>query len=148
MNIKNLTNQLSNARSGIQEKKNISDNVNVLKNTFDQLGPALKEQLEVLQTMSPQASTQKEGQEKLLEQKRYFERFLDIINNEYSELLAVCRLALLPPPSREKKTEVAWDKVIYAKDKYISQLKDSLTPDTNYSELMFRLLNLRDSLIG
>lgn len=40
--IKPIIQQLSNARQGIQDRKNISDNVEKMKNAFDQLGPAMK----------------------------------------------------------------------------------------------------------
>ena len=89
--------------------------------------------------MSPTSTTKKEGSEKLLEQKRYFERFLDIITIEYEELITIAS-GMLHLPNIEK--------VLYAKDKYFNSLKEMLTPETNYFELLFKLLNIRDVLIS
>jgi len=74
----------------------------------------------------------------LLEQKRYFERFLDIITIEYEELITIAS-SMFNLPNLEK--------VLYAKDKYFNSVKEMLTPETNYFELVFKMLNIRDILV-
>jgi hypothetical protein len=39
------------------------------------------------------------------------------------------------------------EKLLYAKDKYFNSVKEMLTPETNYFELLFKLLNIRDIFV-
>lgn len=55
--LKPVVTSLSNARQGIADRKNISENIEKMQNAFESLGPALKGQLEFIQSMSPSAVT-------------------------------------------------------------------------------------------
>ncbi|CAD8045368.1 unnamed protein product [Paramecium primaurelia] len=144
--IKPIVQQISYARQGINEKKNISENIEKMKVAFDQLAPAIRNQQEYIQNMNPSSIQVKDGAEKLQEQKRYFLRFLDLINYELSELINIARNTM---GLKDKITnpDPFWEKILYQKVKFIESIKDQLTPDTNYFVLLFKTLNLRDNLI-
>ncbi|CAK66824.1 unnamed protein product (macronuclear) [Paramecium tetraurelia] len=144
--IKPIVQQISYARQGINEKKHISENIEKMKVAFDQLAPAIRNQQDYIQNMNPSSIQVKDGAEKLQEQKRYFLRFLDLINYELSELITIARNTM---GLKDKVTnpDPFWEKILYQKVKFIESIKDQLTPDTNYFELLFKTLNLRDNLI-
>ncbi|CAD8055566.1 unnamed protein product [Paramecium primaurelia] len=144
--IKPIVQQISYARQGINEKKNISENIEKMKVAFDQLAPAIRNQQDYIQNMNPSSIQIKDGAEKLQEQKRYFLRFLDLMNYELTELLNIARNTM---GLKDKNTnpDSFWEKILYQKVKFIESIKDQLTPETNYFELLFKTLNLRDNLI-
>lgn len=41
-----------------------------------------------------------------------------------------------------------WEKILYAKDKYFNELKERITPETNYFAIVLKMLNIRDNLIS
>ncbi|KAM3131240.1 hypothetical protein pb186bvf_016698 [Paramecium bursaria] len=144
--LKPIIQQLSNARQGLNEQRNVSENIEKLKQSFDQLGPAMRQQMDYIQNMNPTIAHEKEGSEKLLEQKRYFVRFLDIMSHDLGDLINIAKNVLCVK-DRSLKTESIWERILYSKDKYIGGLKDGLTQDQNYIELVFKMLNYRDNLI-
>ncbi|CAD8157513.1 unnamed protein product [Paramecium pentaurelia] len=144
--IKPIVQQISYARQGINEKKNISENIEKMKVAFDQLAPAIRNQQDYIQNMNPSSIQIKDGAEKLQEQKRYFLRFLDLMNYELTELLNIARNTM-GLKDKNSNPDSFWEKILYQKVKFIESIKDQLTPETNYFELLFKTLNLRDNLI-
>ena len=68
------------------------------------------------------------------------------MNYELSELLNIARNTM-SLKDKITNSEPFWEKILYQKVKFIESIKDQLTPDTNYFELFFKTLNLRDNLI-
>lgn len=141
--MKKLVNGLESSRAGIATKKNISANMESLRATFNELEPAMKGQLAYIKSLSTTEKENKSESEKASESKRYMLKIVELVRGDMTEMVSNAK-KFFQLNKREKKVEQGWERIQSELEKKLNSLKDSLTSN-NHFEMLFRLLNARDS---
>ncbi|KAL4426479.1 hypothetical protein ABPG74_004485 [Tetrahymena malaccensis] len=145
--MKSLVSNFSQSRQQMQEKKNVLDNMDKMKKTFDQIGSMMSGQLNYIKNFNSQANNKGDGEDKHLELKRYCEKFLDIMKQELIDLLGVIKINF-NPQKKDVKADLSWEKMQFSIENEIESVRNSLNQSTNYFEVVFRMINIKDGLVS